>query len=133
VTVKAAKVEPGDTFFIDPSWKGGVCHLWVVLTVHVPDFAYEEHAVIVNITSMTKRGDKTCVLQPGEKDGHEFVTQESYVFYGGIQEVEVASLLALGAGARRTKASAEFLSRLRRGLHKSPFTRRGFKASVPQT
>ena len=125
-------VAPGDAFFIAPSGSVGVSHLWVVLAVYTPDLSYEPYAAIVNITSMSKRADKTCLLTPGDGDAHPFVTHESFAFYGGIMEVEVAALLSLDAQTRRAPVCDALLSRLRAGLHRSPHARRGLRAVVPQ-
>lgn len=124
-------VKPGDTFILDP--EGGTnSHIWVVLAVDRPDMC-EDWAIIVSITSVKpetrKFADLTCVVDVGD---HPFLTHESYVYYGDIQEVEVRRLLG-GLGARRQPCSADFLKRLREGVHASPRTKKRFKSRVPRS
>jgi hypothetical protein len=128
-----ASIDAGDTFFIDLGSRAGVQHLWVVLAVYDTDASYEQMAALVSVTTMTARADRTCILRPDDGDRHDFVTHESYVFYGGIIEVEVRELLALPADKRRARVCPALLRRMRAGLHRSPHTRRGFKPKVPQT
>ena len=124
------KVVPRDTFYIDP--QGGTNHhLWIVLAVYTPDLSYDEFAIIVNITSMKKGADTTCILRPDDRDAHGFVTHESYAFFGACLDVETTKLLALSA-QRRDPIPHTLLARLRIGLHKSPYTRRGIKSKVPR-
>jgi len=125
------KVSPGDTFIIDPNGGTNV-HLWIVLAVYKPEFSYDEFAIVVNITSMKKGADMTCVLRPDDRDAHGFVTHESFAFFGGCIDVEVAKLQDLSAH-RRDPVSPDLLSRLRAGLHKSPHTRRGIRSKVPRS
>jgi len=121
-------VNPGDTFVFDPS--GGTNrHLWVVLAVYEPDHDFLLWAALVSITTMTARADESCVLGPDDEDRHPFVHHPSYAFYARVVEVEVDRLEEIGDP--HVPAAPELLSRLRKGLHKSPFTRRGFKNKVP--
>jgi hypothetical protein len=94
--------------------------------------SYDQHAVIVNITSMTipRFADRTCVLSPTDEDAYEFVKHESFVFYAEAREIEVAELEKLEA-KRKRPVSPSLLSRMRAGLHQSRQTRRGFKIRVP--
>jgi len=124
------EVKAGDVFFIDPD-DGTNPHYWIVLSVYSPDLSYENFAIIVNITSMKKGADMTCVLRPSDLDAPGFLTHESYAYFGECRDVEVAKLQARSA-ERRTPVPSALLSRLRAGLHKSPHTRRKIKPKVPR-
>lgn len=122
-------IKPGDTFVIDPDG-GSNAHLWVVLAVERPDWAYEDYALIVNVTTLdkTKLVDPACVLNVGD---HAFVSHESFAHYGRMREVELGTLSGFAASARQP-CSADLLKRLIQGLHQSKYTKRGHKARVPQ-
>jgi hypothetical protein len=60
--------------------------------VFTADFDTTKYAVIASVTSMTPRGDRTCVLTPENADRHPFIHHESYVYYGAMLEVEMDRL-----------------------------------------
>lgn len=122
-------INPGDTFFFDPDGTNQK-HLWIVVHVYTPDLC-EEVALIVCITSLSPRTTqehRTCLLAPGDTDRHHFVHQHSYVLYSKIIETESVSLEKQPAN---TPVCAALLSRIRRGLHASPLTKRRFKTLIP--
>lgn len=125
-------VEAGDAFLLNPSKTAVVDHLWVVLAVYTPDYSLAVCATIVNVTTVDRFVDRSCILRPGDPDAHPFITHESYVFYRGLREVEAGDTDTLQPGRKQTCIADALLSRMRIGLHRSQFTPRGFKAKVPQ-
>ena len=132
VAAATALVCPGDTFIIDPSILGSRDHLWVVLFVRIPDYAYVEYASIVNVTSLTRFADRTCLLGPSDIDRHPFVTHDSYVYYAAMREIEVAELLLVVVAKQHDPTCDALLTRMRNGVHLSPRTARGFKSYMPR-
>jgi hypothetical protein len=101
-------------------------HLWIVVAVNESDFDTAIYVVLVNVTSTAPGGDTSCVLERGD---HEFISHRSYVYYGAIQEREPSEIAHLEV---QPPCSADLLKRIREGLHRSRFTRRGFKDKVPK-
>lgn len=120
-------IKPGDTFVIDPDG-GSNAHLWIVLAVYRPDLAYEDWALIVSITTLAKAKsvDSACVLNVGD---HPFISHESFAYYQRMREVEL-NILAACVTSGRQPCLQDLLTRLIEGLHRSRFTRRGFKSRV---
>lgn len=127
----SSNVAAGDAFLINPSNTAVVNHLWIVLSVYTPDYALAACATIVNVTTCDRFTDTTCILTPRDPDAHPFLRHRSYVFYGGLREVEAGDMDILDPLRKQTRAAPSLLSRMREGLHRSPFTPRGFKAKVP--
>ena len=124
-------VEVGDTFLFDPDGRNQK-HLWVVLATYVPDFQYEEFAIIVHLTTVTPRttaDQKVCVLEAYDEDRHRFVRTSTYVHYGDVRQVECSKLVAQNGHEQATES---LVSRMRKGLHASKYTKRGFKKIVPR-
>lgn len=125
-------VSAGDAYLINPSGTAVVDHLWIVLAVYTPDYGYAVCATIVNVTTVTKFADRTCILCQSDTDAHAFIRHDSYVYYRGAREVEVSDSDVFSPTRRMPPVSPELLSRMRVGLHRSPHTPRGFKSKVPQ-
>jgi hypothetical protein len=122
-------IKPGDTFVIDPEG-GSNAHLWIVLAVYQPDLSYEDWVLIVSITTLdrAKFVDSACIVNAGD---HPFISHESFAHYQRMRELELSTLAACVTSGR-PPCSQDLLTRLIEGLHRSQFTRRGFKGRVPR-
>jgi hypothetical protein len=65
-------------------------------------------------------------LQRGD---HPFITHDCAVYYQQAQELPVQEIETM---RRQDPVSGQLLSRIRQGLHRSKFTKRGLKSKVPQ-
>lgn len=122
-------IGPGDCFLCDPTGIRSL-HMWIVLAVYTPELDTTEYALIVSVTDAdSKFADTTVVLTPSDPDQHEFVTKDSYVFYGDAREYETSSL-------RKTipkgRVSQTIFDRVKEGLFISKKTRRGLKQRCPR-
>jgi len=103
-----------------------VDHLWVVVEVYTPELdTGGQVAVLVNCTTWVATGDPACVVDEGD---HPFLKHRSFMFYQRAAEVPVAEISKL---TTREPVSPELLTRIRRGLRASKFTKRGLKGLVP--
>jgi hypothetical protein len=114
--------EKNQTFLI-PS--GPDKHLYVVITESDDSGMY----VLANITSIDPAisHDKSCCVASGE---HPFVKHDSYVAYefamvrhGALVDKQVQ----LGVYIQKENASDALVEKMRAGLKKSPFAKRGLK------
>lgn len=113
------QISAGDTFLFDPD-DGGNPHLWIVLKVYRDDCG-GERVLLVNVTSWTPHGDKTCLLERGD---HPFIGHKSYAYYGAMRDCEPSDL---DEAPKHVPVSKPLLDRLLSGALKSPHTKRGMK------
>jgi hypothetical protein len=114
--------EKNQTFLV-PS--GPDKHLYVVIT-EADDAGMH---ILANITSVDPDipHDKSCCLVAGE---HAFVNRDSYVAYEfamARQGTHIDKQVQIGNYIQKEDASAELVEKLRTGLKKSPFAKRGIK------
>jgi hypothetical protein len=109
--------------FLVPS--GPDKHLYIVVTEADGDGMH----ILVNVTSIDPEiaHDKTCCFDGGE---HKFIKKPSYAAYGfAIQRHAnfVDQQVKLGNYIQHDDASEEVVAKIRSGLKKSVFTKRGIK------
>ncbi|MGH9508180.1 MAG: hypothetical protein ACRD13_14770 [Terriglobales bacterium] len=102
-------------------------HLWFALS----DADQGGYAVIVNVTTLRPRADRTVILSPGD---HPFIRHDSVASFQDARIANVALLeqkIGELAGAHRERScSAELLARLIRGALESPHTKRKIKEKL---
>lgn len=114
--------EKNQTFLV-PS--GPDKHLYVVIT-EADDSGMH---ILANITSVDPdiSHDKSCCLSAGE---HAFVNHDSYVAYEFAMQRHGAYIdkqVQVGNYIQKDDASAALVEKIRGGLKKSPFAKRGIK------
>ena len=103
-----------------PSGPNNKSHLFIVLN----DPSEDEEAVLACLSSLHRRADKTCIVNPGD---HPFVHHKSYIDYRHCRTDSIAHLTTLlnsGYVRRMEDASDELVERALEGAERSEHTRR---------
>jgi len=117
----------GDSFLIPKSAKATE-HLWIIVS---EIDAHTGKAICVNVTTLRRHSDITCVLKRGD---HPFVVHDSVINYSDARELPI-NLVEQAFGAKTQRfvcelhepCTAELLARIQQGLIDSRFTPKGIK------
>jgi hypothetical protein len=115
----------GDAFIIDT--QASKKHLFVAIAP-LPDGAY----LFVNASTIhpNKRIDNSCILDPNEENMHDFIVNESYIFYRQARDytsAEINAAMSRGDCSRRGAFSQSVLQKIQRGGLSSRFLANEYK------
>jgi hypothetical protein len=95
----------------------GQHHLWLIIN---DPAAHEGIALVVNVSTLRRDADSTCIVTPGE---HPFIKHDSYVRFARARRARIADLaeaLKKGLLKPHQPASRILLEKIRRGARASP-------------
>jgi len=101
-------------------------HLWVVVT----DPDDDGDVAIVNLTSRKQHSDDTVTLNRGD---HTFIERETVIYYQDARRTKASALTNAvrgGAATVHDPCRLDILTKIQRGLDRSPYTPNDIKEYV---